>query len=335
MSVNAEVVGQAKLIKMIYIILYGKKNIYPIILLILSIISVLYLAIIGPIIFLDENQILYIFSTSGQVIAGLYGLTLAGFTFFESKLKDILLEDNSYYDHIESLKKIYFRDITTIGIITIFSILMCIFSLSVYKVNFNNQLIINLVLTLTMCFVITSIFSIVQFSIKLLDPNKLNEIGKKIKASIEKSKSSIEKNKSDKIETVEIIRNVKNVMLVEFMKNYNELESIMIKYANELEESKSVYGFRSNKTKPKILDALKILEYNEIINYKDRKMIDMLRQYRNATVHGNDFNIDKKVLLILETYNKGMKNIFESKDDMQERIKASEDLRKNVDELIN
>lgn len=167
-----------------------------IILLALSTVSVGYLLLIGPIIFLDDNQILYIYTTSAQVVAGLYGLTLTGFIFFESKLKDIVLEDVTYYDHIESLKKVYYRDITTIGLITILSILMCFFSISLYKVDYYKQLPINIILT--MAFTITAVISIVQFSIKLLDPNKLSQIGKKIKASIEKNKS----NKIDQTENI-------------------------------------------------------------------------------------------------------------------------------------
>jgi|GEM_PF-7121262 hypothetical protein len=31
---------------------------------------------------LNENQVLYLFSTTGQVIAAIYGLTLTGFIFF-------------------------------------------------------------------------------------------------------------------------------------------------------------------------------------------------------------------------------------------------------------
>lgn len=325
MSLFLEIVTSEIIINNIF---YGKKNIYFIMLMILSISSVLYLVIIGPIIYLDENQILYIFSTSAQVIAGLYGLTLAGYTFFEPKLKDIVLEDNTYYDHIESLKKIYYRDIRTIGIITILSIIMCIFSLSFYRVDLNIQLAINLTLTLTMSFVITSIISIVQFSIKLLDPNKLSQIGKKIK-------SSIEKNKSNKIERTENIESYNNNKLLEFMKNYNELESTILDFAKELEEPKISLVGRPNKAKPRIVDALKILTLNEIIRNRDIKMIDTLRQYRNALVHGNDFNIDKNILDILKTYNEGMKNIFNSKSNINDMYKAYEVLRTNVNRLIN
>lgn len=35
---------------------------------------------------LNENKVLYLFSTTGQVIAAVYGLTLTGFIFFRNEL---------------------------------------------------------------------------------------------------------------------------------------------------------------------------------------------------------------------------------------------------------
>jgi len=330
MSAIFEIVTSETLLnKIIFSISYGRKNIYYFIMLALSTVSVGYLLLIGPIIFLDDNQILYIYSTSAQVVAGLYGLTLTGFIFFESKLKDIVLEDVTYYDHIESLKKVYYRDITTIGLITILSILMCFFSISLYKVDSYKQLPINLLLTLTMAFTITAIISIVQFSIKLLDPNKLSQIGKKIKSSIEKNKS----NKIDKTENIETT----NSMLLEFMKNYNELELTIINFAQELDELKITYEIKDQKTKPKIRDAFKILIYNQVINSIDMENIDMLRKYRNVVVHGKDFNIDESILNILKTYNEAMKNIFDARkrEDVIAEDKAYKNLREKVDKLVS
>lgn len=325
MSVLGEVaISQAALSSIIFSVSYGKKNIYLFILATLSIISIGYLMLMGPVIYLVENQILYIYSTSAQAVAGLYGLTLAGFTFFESKLKNIVLDDETYYDHIESLEIIYYRDISTIGIITIIAILMCIFCLSSYLVVFNNQLYINILLTITMSFVSTAIISIVQFSIKLLDPYKLNQIGKKIKASIEKPKPEKVKN----IET-------SNSILLRFMKNYNELEATILNFAQELENLKVCYENREKKIKPRILDALKTLNYNEILNSRDIEIINMLRQYRNVIVHGNDFNIDESILQILETYNQGMMNIFNAKENIDSRLEAYKDMQEKVDKLLS
>jgi hypothetical protein len=57
---------------------------------------------------LNENQILYLFSTSAQVIAAIYGLTLTGFVFFRSELNRQEFEDETLVDAVESLKRRYF-----------------------------------------------------------------------------------------------------------------------------------------------------------------------------------------------------------------------------------
>ncbi|MBU3217536.1 hypothetical protein LL033_21915 [Clostridium estertheticum] len=133
---------------------------------------------------------------------------------------------------------------------------MCIFSLSFFRVVFNEQFPINLTLTITMALVVTAVTSIVQFSIKLLDPNKLSQIEKSIKGLIEEHKSHKNVKKDD--------TQMSNAMLFEFMKNYNELESTIIDFAQKLDK---IYVSRpTRKTKPRIIDALKILSYNQIIN---------------------------------------------------------------------
>ncbi|MCO4882357.1 hypothetical protein VOI32_37795 [Paraburkholderia caribensis] len=41
----------------------------------------------SPWISLNENQVLYLFSTSAQVLAGVYGLTLTAYIFFQKRAK--------------------------------------------------------------------------------------------------------------------------------------------------------------------------------------------------------------------------------------------------------
>lgn len=57
-----------------------------------------------PVLRLNENQILYLFSTSAQVLAGIYGLTLTGFIFFRNELSREEFDDDTLTDAVESLK---------------------------------------------------------------------------------------------------------------------------------------------------------------------------------------------------------------------------------------
>ena len=57
---------------------------------------------------LNENKILYLFSTSDQVVAAIYGLTLTGLIFFRNELRWEEAEDETLADVLESLKHRYF-----------------------------------------------------------------------------------------------------------------------------------------------------------------------------------------------------------------------------------
>src|SRR6266404_1640095 len=57
---------------------------------------------------LNETQIMYLFSTSAQVIATIYGLTLTGFVFFRNELNREESEDETLSDAVENLKARYY-----------------------------------------------------------------------------------------------------------------------------------------------------------------------------------------------------------------------------------
>lgn len=59
----------------------------------------------SPALTLNENQVLYLFSTSAQVIAAIYGLTLIGFLFFRNELNREATKDETLTEAIDQLKK--------------------------------------------------------------------------------------------------------------------------------------------------------------------------------------------------------------------------------------
>ena len=87
------------------------------------------------IIWLNENQVLYLFSTGAQVVAGLFGLTLAGYTFLNDKLEKEAINDDPLYDAIEELRKIYYKMIKRIGIIGVISIALCMLNISICNIS--------------------------------------------------------------------------------------------------------------------------------------------------------------------------------------------------------
>ena len=73
---------------------------------------------------LKENQILYLYSASAQVLAGIYGLTLTGFIFFRNELSREEFNDDSLVDAVNRLKFRYFEMLMFITALTITSLLL-------------------------------------------------------------------------------------------------------------------------------------------------------------------------------------------------------------------
>jgi hypothetical protein len=95
--------------------------------LILIIFSSLITSFIGlksPLLSLNESQILYLYSTSSQVLAGVYRLTLTGFIFFRNELSREEFEDDTLTDAVESLKSRYFKILIFITILSICTLIL-------------------------------------------------------------------------------------------------------------------------------------------------------------------------------------------------------------------
>ena len=61
-------------------------------------------------VFLSENQILYIYSSLAQVIGALLGLTIAGYSMVDSKLKTLSEADTTITEYVEDTRHDYYRE---------------------------------------------------------------------------------------------------------------------------------------------------------------------------------------------------------------------------------
>lgn len=77
-----------------------------------------------PLLSLNENQIFYLYSTSAQVLAGIYGLTLTGFIFFRNELSREEFEDDTLTVAVDSLKERYFNMLLFVTALSIFTLIM-------------------------------------------------------------------------------------------------------------------------------------------------------------------------------------------------------------------
>lgn len=223
-------------------------------------------------ILLSENQILYIYSSLAQVIGALLGLTIAGYSMIDSKMKSLAEEDTTITDYVEDIRQNYYISLMYIIILSIINIVFCLLVIATYDNN---------LLTVTPFFMTESIIIFSFIMIELikfvcyLNPNVIREKGSLDKDSIDAEyKDSTDKNESSE-------------NFSPFITDYNLLEKLLRDFACYL------IGSPNSTYKMQIFEALDVLLRNKIINRETYSIIDEFRRYRNALVHSLD--ADKSV----------------------------------------
>ena len=228
-----------------------------------------------PLLILNENQIFYLYSTSAQVLAGIYGLTLTGFIFFRNELSREGFEDDTLTVAVDSLKERYFKTLLFVTVLSIFTLLisnLVISSESSGRATFNT-ILMN---TAQSAFLI-NLLVIAYFIFDVIAPKRIEKESKIIQQKVDPTSDAKAKG------SLEV-----------FLTNYNVLESILQKYGqayqSELEgESRSRRRISNVKLAEFILKAEKIdIElFNEIKN---------LISLRNSIIHGAEPVVSKHIV---------------------------------------
>lgn len=236
----------------------------------ITVISFVLTYALDPFFMLNENQLLYMFSSMAQIIGGIFGLTLTAYVFFVDKFKESA-QDETYYDATLSLLRRFFQSLVAISLSCGSTILLCILGIitlhnwkSIYSVIINESVLLFAL----------SLISILYFGIMLLDPSKMD---KEIKRQMENIKPQSTANATGDF--------------TEFLKYYNLLQDIIINLASSMVYNKEVSIFEFRQYKPQIIQSMHVLIVKEVIPGTIAKEIDNLRVYRNGLVHGIDFTI--------------------------------------------
>lgn len=217
----------------------------------------------------------------GQIVGGVFALTLTAYIFFAEKLRQIGEDNADYYDATFELREKYFKDLKFIAALVGLCILLCI--IGIFTIT-KNQNLLTFILNLSSLLFIVCIGSILYFGIILLDPHKIDNEVRNLGKSVE---SNYPVNEKDESATLE-----------QFLSAYNNLEKTV------MEISENLYGLYLSKDnqfgryKPQIIQALNILHRFEIIDKKTVSKINEIRMYRNSIVHGvENFEISKTICL--------------------------------------
>jgi uncharacterized protein YutE (UPF0331/DUF86 family) len=245
---------------------------------------------------LNENQVLYIFSTSAQVLAGVYGLTLTGFIFFRNELSREEFEDETLADAVESLKQRYFSlllFITALVMVTILSANLVIANEASGNVRTNTFLI-----NVCQSAFASSLAAIAYFIFDVISPQRIELASKTLQEKVDPLHATREKGS-----------------LEEFLRNYNQIEMVLLDAASETYPAMLVEHTSSEKIRKRTSNArlAEILFRNERIDRSLFEKLKVLITLRNSIIHGADpvvsneivktsFAVLAELRLVLATY---------------------------------
>lgn len=244
--------------------------------------------LIKPLFALNENQILYLFSSASQVIAAIFGLIITGYIFLRNELDRKADKDETLEEVILLLKSEYFGSIIGISITTIVSIALCFLVIVAETNNFSKLL--SYLINLSVSTILAALFIIVSFVIRILNPNSIEMASNKLRESATKDKE----NESGSLE--------------EFLKNFNEIDYILEKYGTKL-LSADVNDYGSAKRKRVAKTKLVYILFNEgkIDNELKNNLIELI-SLRNSLVHGTDLYVSTKDVQLSEELLSRLKN---------------------------
>ncbi len=228
----------------------------------------------SPIEIFSMDSIAQVLTTSAEVVAGLYGLTLTGYIFFQDRLQQKADSDDLLEDIISLLKKRYHNMVLILSGIC-FIVIFSAFSFVIYKADSGLIPMTSYYFwgyeTLFMVF-ITLLFNI-YFIIVVVDPDKISRASLQYKQKLSNSDKELGS-------------------LQEFLQDYEDIEHILIKKSEGL----AVSHLGTNPWKAlKHLNGKEKLEIRKIVSDPLLKKLTVLSQYYNYMVFSQEMTVTKEM----------------------------------------
>ena len=119
-----------------------------------------------PFLHLSENQLLYLFSTSAQVLAAIYGLVLTGYSLFRKTLDEKAQNDNTLDGITDYIASGWYKQNVGISVLTFFAEVLCLATIS-----YRNGPLLNFLINLSESAVVCDLYFIILFVIKITRPD--------------------------------------------------------------------------------------------------------------------------------------------------------------------
>lgn len=132
--------------------------------------------------FPEPDALMNVIGTSAEIIAGLYGITLAGYTFFLSRI-DALTATDATLDHIAGSVKQRFKFLIWYITATVATTLFICFFLMIYPVSSGviPDYLYRVICIESLLFLVFSICLILYYSVGVIDPKCLEKEARRLK----------------------------------------------------------------------------------------------------------------------------------------------------------
>jgi uncharacterized protein YutE (UPF0331/DUF86 family) len=245
---------------------------------------------------LNENQVLYLFSTTGQVIAAIYGLTLTGFIFFRNELSREEFEDDTLAEAVEALKVRYFVLLAFITALVILTVLISNLAIAseARGATVGNAVIIN---TGQSAFV-TSLLAVAYFIFDVVSPRRIEKASRRLQDEVDPSRS--EKTKGS---------------LEEFLTNYNQIESLLNTGGTLYQQPMAV---STDRGRPRPISNPRLAEILVRNGRIDKLLFAHLRELitlRNSIIHGAEPIVSQQAVAMSHDVLQRLRSAIDSGED--------------------
>lgn len=254
----------------------------------------------GQPLLLNESQILYLSSTSAQVVAAVYGLTLTGFIFFRSELSREGVEDETLREAVESLKARYFKLLVFITGLVILTLLLA--NLTIVWESVDGGPLRRFFLNGGQVGFVTSLLAIAYFVFDVISPQRIERASKSLQVGVD---PQVEGQTAGSLD--------------EFLKNYEQIQAQLDSAASEYVGGRVTDERRLRRRFPN--DRLiEILYRSQRIDRTLRKKLRDLITLNNAIIHGADPVVSEEMVKTSAQALQELKTALESPIERRPRL---------------
>jgi len=251
--------------------------------------------VLNKIILLNESQILYLFSTSAQVLAGVYGLTLTGFIFLRNELSREELEDETLSEAIDSLKRRYYTLLVFITILVLASV--AVSNLAISSASSGRDTLNSVLINTGQSLFAVSLAAIAYFIFDIASPGRIEIASRALQNIVDPAHDAPARGG-----------------LEDFLRNYNQIEALLAEYG--FSSSLALVSYSAKPVRRMSNARLaEILMRNGRISKSLFTRIRDLITLRNSIIHGADPVVSLDLIeasrQVLEELREALGNEFE------------------------